>query len=164
MTLEQVMAFLHAKGIVLESAQGPVPSLANFIAGEPIRGSWWSHPQSREIFHLSRAVRNSEQVLVSRLVAGKITFIHQRLWPGLVRLSSQFPFHSLAKLHEEHTDSGQHAITEIPFPSWVPSEILTKAGQLTESEAWAMLRSCAPDAFGVKGDGLIRRRVKYTKI
>lgn len=151
MTLEQVMAFLHAKGIVLESAQGPVPSLANFIAGEPVRGSWWSHPKSREIFQLTRAVRNSEQVLVCRLVAGKITFIHQRLWPDLVRLSSQFPFHSLAKLHEEHTASGQHAITEIPFPSWVPAEISTQAGQLTESEAWAMLRSFAPDAFGAKG-------------
>jgi hypothetical protein len=55
MTPRQALAFIRKHGVVLESAQGPVPSLAEAIAGEPIRGSWWGHPSSRLIFevHLS---------------------------------------------------------------------------------------------------------------
>ena len=32
------MAFVRANGLVLESARGPVPNLAQFIAGERILG------------------------------------------------------------------------------------------------------------------------------
>jgi len=33
------IAFVEKHGVVLASARGPVPSLAEAIAGEPIRGS-----------------------------------------------------------------------------------------------------------------------------
>src|SRR4030095_7234834 len=32
---------VREQGIVLQSARGPVPNLAEYVAGEPIRGSWW---------------------------------------------------------------------------------------------------------------------------
>ena len=38
---------MHA---LLQSAHGPLPNVAEMIAGEPIRGSWWNHPASRSIF------------------------------------------------------------------------------------------------------------------
>ena len=37
-------AWVREQGIVLQSARGPLPNLAEWIAGEPIRGSWWGHP------------------------------------------------------------------------------------------------------------------------
>ena len=40
MTPRQVASFVRKHGIVLESAAGPVPSVAAAIAGEPIRGSF----------------------------------------------------------------------------------------------------------------------------
>ena len=57
MTSRQALAFVRQHGVVLEAAFGPVPSLAEVIAGGPVRGSWWSHPKSHEIFAVTRAVR-----------------------------------------------------------------------------------------------------------
>jgi hypothetical protein len=73
MTPKQAVAIVVAHGVVLESAQGPLPSLAGAVAGEPIRGSYWAHPKANAIFHCSRAVRQSADVLVCRLVGGKVT-------------------------------------------------------------------------------------------
>jgi hypothetical protein len=42
------LAWVREQGVVLQSARGPVPNLAEQIAGEPIRGSWWAtHPAMR---------------------------------------------------------------------------------------------------------------------
>src|SRR4029078_7575884 len=86
-SLPRALAFIEKHGVVLESGQGPVPVLAEAIAGGPFRGSWWKHPKRREIFRVTRAVRDSRDVLVCRLVQGKITFAHRRMWPVLVRLA-----------------------------------------------------------------------------
>jgi len=71
MTLRQALAFIRKHGVVLEAAQGPVPSVAEAIAGEPVRGSWWSHPKSHEIFAVTRAIRGSDDVLDCRLINGR---------------------------------------------------------------------------------------------
>ena len=92
------LSFVRRQGIVLESGHGPVPNLAETVVGTPIRGSWWGHAKGKEIFWLTRAVRNSNQVLVCRLLRGKITYVHRRLWPALVRLAHAFRRPDLAAL------------------------------------------------------------------
>ncbi len=139
MTSRQAAAFVRKHGIVLESAAGPVPSLSIAIAGEPIRGSWWSHPRSHEIFKLTQTIRGREDVLVCRLVNGKVTFVHRRLWPALVRVARLFPKKQLAQVHEVHTSSGRHVTKEVAFPKWVPVEVVTEASRLSEEEAAEML-------------------------
>src|ERR1700682_5724740 len=42
--------FVERHGIVLQAARGPVPSLAEHVAGGPIRGSWWGHPKGKDIY------------------------------------------------------------------------------------------------------------------
>ena len=64
MTGEEAIAFVERHGIVLQAARGPVPSLAEAIAGGAIRGSWWGHPKGREIFRVSAIVGSSPDVLV----------------------------------------------------------------------------------------------------
>ena len=59
MTSRQALALVRKHGVVLEAAQGPVPSLAELVAGEPVRGSWLSHPKGREIFAVTRAIRDA---------------------------------------------------------------------------------------------------------
>jgi hypothetical protein len=134
-TAADALEFVRKLGVVLESAPGPVPSLAAAIAGEPIRGSWWGHARGREIFALTRAVRDCPDVLVCRLLEGKITYVHQKLWPALVRVSKRFPREHLARIHEKHTASGKHVTEQLPFPSWVPQEVSAQAGQLDERSA-----------------------------
>ncbi|MGH8265308.1 MAG: hypothetical protein ACRET4_17675 [Steroidobacteraceae bacterium] len=135
MTAAEALEFVHKHGVVLESATGPVPSLADVIAGAPIRGSWWGHPQGREIFKLTRAVRDSRDVLVCRLVDGKVTYVHRRLWPALVRAADRFPRKHLAKVHERHTSSGKHVNENVAFPGWVPREVAAQAKNLDEPAA-----------------------------
>lgn len=135
MTPRQALAFVKKHGIVLESASGPVPSLAEAVAGERIRGSWWSHPSGRDIFAATRAVRESDDVIVCRAVAGKITFIHRRLWPAIVRLAPSLRLASLARIHEEHLASGRHATRAIAFPRWVDDDVRAAAASLSEAAA-----------------------------
>jgi hypothetical protein len=130
MTSREALAFIRKHGVVLESARGPVPSLAEVIAGEPLRRSWWSHPKSHEIFAATQAVRHSDDVLVCRLIEGKITFVHRRLWPALVRAAGRLPQARLSQVREVHTSSGRHVTQEVPFPDWVPSNIRTKGTKI----------------------------------
>jgi hypothetical protein len=129
------LRFVETHGVVLESGRGARPNLAEAVAGGPIRGSWWGHEKGREVFRATRAVRESEQILVCRLLGGKITYIHRRLWPALVRLSQGLDRKGLAALHEEHTQSGAHRLRTIAFPRWVPAEVQEAARRLSKEEA-----------------------------
>lgn len=139
MTPRAALAFVRRHGIVLEGARGPVPSLAEVVAGAPIRGSWWGHAKGHEIFWLTRAIRDSGDVLVCRLVAGKITYVHRRLWPAVVRLARSFVRADLAALQEVHTAQGRHRVRAVPFPRWVPAAVKRQARKLTELEAMTAL-------------------------
>lgn len=135
MTPAQALAFVERHGIVLQAARGPVPSLAEAVAGGPIEGSWWGHPKGREIFAAAEGVIESGEVLVCTLVEGKVTYVHRRLWPALVKLASRLGRAQLAKVWSEHTPSGAHRRRTVPFPKWVPPEVARAAGRLSEAEA-----------------------------
>ena len=139
MNAKQALAWIKKCGIAVESAHASVPSLAQVVAGEPLRGSWWAHPKGNEIFLLSRAIRSSPDILVCRLVDGKITYIHRRLWPALVRSAGRFSKNRLAAVKETHTPGGKHKLLVVPFRKWVPKEVLRAAKKLTEKEAASQL-------------------------
>lgn len=136
---KQGLAFVKRHGVVLQAARGPVPSLAEVIAGGPIRGSWWGHPKGHEIFRVAGAVCESPEVLVCKLVDGKVTYIHRRLWPALVKLASRFRKEQLAKVWNEHTQTGAHRSRRMPFPEWVPGEVMRHAERLSIAEAEQVL-------------------------
>ncbi len=135
MTGRDALTFVKKHGVVLMSARGAVPSLAEAIAGEPIRGSWWGHPMSRHMYQVFDEVRDSEQVLVCRLAGGKVTFVHRRLWPALVRLAGRLPRGGLAAVREEHTARGHHRTVVTPFPRWVPKDVLARSKRLSVEAA-----------------------------
>lgn len=144
MTTADALAFVRTHGVVLESGTGPVPSLAGAIAGGPIRGSWWGHPRSHEIFALTRAVRDCPDVLVCRVIDGKITYVHRRLWPALVRVAERFPRKNLAQVCEKHTASGKHVTEQVAFPRWVSQELSAEARKLDEDSAISELGEGTP--------------------
>jgi hypothetical protein len=77
-------------------------------------------------------------------VEGKITYVHRRLWPALVKLESRFGKASLAKVWNEHTRSGTHVSRQLPFPEWVPADVIKKAGALSTAEAEQVLATILP--------------------
>jgi hypothetical protein len=141
MTTAEALAYVEDRGVVLVSARGPVPRLTEAIIDEPIKGSWWAHPRSHQIFAVLQGVTGSEDVLVCRLVDDKVTLVHRRLWPALVRLASRFPPHRLAKVREKHTRLGYHVSREIPFPEWVPDEVMESSKAIGEQDAFTSLGS-----------------------
>jgi hypothetical protein len=134
--------WLREQGVVMQSARGPVPSLAERVAGAPIRGSWWGHPSGHEIYRVLNRVRASPDVVAVRLINGKVTLIHRRLWPALVRVADRFPAERLAAIDEVHTAGGRHQTIAVPFPDWVPAEDLALASRLTVDEALERLPEC----------------------
>ena len=133
------LAFVEKHGVVLASARGAVPNLAEAVAGAPIKGSWWAHPKSHQIFGVLQAVARSEDVLTCRLLNGKVTLVHSRLWPALVRTANRFSKEQLAKVSDEHTPSGRHASRKVAFPEWVPDAVKAEAMALSQDEALATL-------------------------
>lgn len=136
------MTVLIAHGMLLESARGPLPNVAELVAGEPIRGSWWAHPDSHAIFDAINELADSPDVVRMRLVNGKVTLVHRRVWPALIRVADSFPAARLAALHEEHTASGAHRVREQAFPDWVPDIVMQQARYLSEEQAFAGLPAC----------------------
>jgi hypothetical protein len=136
------MEALIEHGMLLESARGPLPNVAEMIAGEAIRGSWWAHPRSHAIFAGINALADSPDVVRTRLVNGKVTLVHRRVWPALVRVADRFPAARLAAIVEEHTATGAHRVTEQPFPDWVPADVRRAAAKLSIDDAFAVLPKC----------------------
>ena len=147
MTVRQAVAFVEKCGIVLESGHGPLPSLAETIAGEPIRGSWWGHPKGDAIFVCSRAIRNSKDILTCRLIDRKVTYVHRRLWPALARLSGNFKADRLAPIREVHTAAGKHRIEKGVFSKWLPMDVRRKSASLSVEKAAALLESAGLTAL-----------------
>ena len=137
-----VMAVLIDHGMLLQSARGPIPNVAELIAGERIKGSWWAHPKSHDIFAALGVLDDSPDVVRLRLVNGKVTLVRRRLWPALVRVADRFTAKQLAALHEEHTASGAHKVEEQMFPERVPDDVRRDAEQLSVEEALARLPEC----------------------
>ena len=57
-------------------------------------------------------------------------------------MADRFPPARLAALEEEHTSSGAHRVQEIPFPGWVPADVVEAAGDLSVDDALAQLPAC----------------------
>ena len=94
---------------------------------------------------LTRAVRDSPDVLVCRLLEGKITYVHRRLWPALIRLADELGRDRLAAIHEVHTASGKHVLKVRAFPRWVTPAAMRAAKHLSVPEARAALGSWYED-------------------
>jgi len=130
---------LEAEGVLLESAKGPIPNVAQLVAGEPITGSWWGHPASREIFEAINRLADSPDVARMRLVNNTVTLVHRRLWPALLRLAARFGDTALLVVTQEHAPTGAHRSTSSPLHDWVSAEVLDAAARLSEADATNML-------------------------
>jgi len=143
-SFEEALGFVEMNGVVLESARGRVPTFADFVAGERV-GRWWSHPKSRLIFALTRALRDSPEILTCRLIDGKVTYVHRRLWAALVKLSGELDTNNLGAIREEHLPGGKHELRVTEFPQWVPAEVLAESKRLTQRQAREMLAPVLTD-------------------
>jgi hypothetical protein len=78
-----LLAALERDGLLLLS-DAALPSLVSLVVGAPIRGSWWGHPRGSDIYRLSNELADHPDVMMAKLVSGKVTYVHRRLWPALI--------------------------------------------------------------------------------
>jgi len=83
--LNAVVEDFKLKGLLLESDLH-LPSVTTVVVGEAVRGSWWGHPRGMEIWHVLKEFLKRKDVLTTRLVSGKVTFIHRRFWSDLLAI------------------------------------------------------------------------------
>jgi hypothetical protein len=135
------LRFVEQHGVVLASARGPVPCVAEAVAGQPIVGSWWAHPKGKAIFAALSELDDSEDVRCFKLVDGKVTFVHRRVWPALACLAAGGVITAgrVASIQQEHMPTGEHRNLVTPFPDWVPDDVARAATALTIDDARAQL-------------------------
>src|SRR5215831_10686117 len=76
----RVLAQLKRHGLLLLNDTA-LPNLCALVVRERVRGSWWAHPQAQDIFDVYDALEDHVDVLISKLVSGKVTYVHRQFWP-----------------------------------------------------------------------------------
>ena len=132
---------LDERGVLLRQDLA-LPCVTTLIVGEPIRGSWWGHPENKWIYDtLERLEPETARV---KLLNEKVTLVHRRLWPVLFKLQSRIPPSRIAVLDERHTPSGKHEVTAIPLSEWAGADVESAASRLDVEDALRTLEAIAP--------------------
>lgn len=76
---DNVFAKLEENGMLI-AWDSNLPDLTHTITGEKVRGSWWSHKLGHTIFAVSEMLGDHPDVLIMKLISGKVTFVHRKLW------------------------------------------------------------------------------------
>lgn len=110
--IETILEELQISGLLLKT-DAKLPNVCAIVAGEPVRGSWWAHPKSHQIFHALAELAAHRDVLTAKLVSGKDTFLHRAIWPAFLtvaRSGEAWQFRGLdgaaRKLFEEVEEKG----------------------------------------------------------
>jgi hypothetical protein len=94
--LPDALALLRERRVLMLAPLGALPSLVAEVAGQPVRGSWWSHPEGQRIYSIATELEDHPEVLAGKLVAGRTAFVHASLWPALLRLTTDAGFRRAA--------------------------------------------------------------------
>src|SRR5262249_40264372 len=83
----KVLTALERYG-VLPLSDSYLPSAVSLLAGESVSGSWWGHPKAHEIFRGINQLGETPDVLSTKLLSGKVTFVHRRLWRDFLSIAA----------------------------------------------------------------------------
>lgn len=80
MNPDYVKKRLAELGLLLLQDQ-KLPSVVGLMTGESMSRSWWDHPRGQQIFDCLESLEG--EAIRTKLIGGKVTFVHRRLWPAL---------------------------------------------------------------------------------
>jgi hypothetical protein len=132
-------AELARSGLLLEH-DAELPSATALLAGAPIRGSWWGHPEGQRIYEALEEFSEGEGALVVKAVNEKRTYVHRRLWPALLavarsaegkRAEGVGPLARRLLAHVAETDNVR--LDALVASGFAPSKELTKAASELEA-------------------------------
>ena len=97
--VDSIVRVLTERGMLLKQDKS-VPNVVSLITGESLRTSWWSHPKARDIFVILSSLADHPDVVVTKLLFGKDTFVHRALWPALLAVALAREPWQLARLSD----------------------------------------------------------------
>jgi hypothetical protein len=152
------------------------PNAVKVLTGEFPRGSWWSHPRANQIYDILQAVEGHQDVLLAKLLAGKVTLIHRRLWPALLAVVtarepwqleglSQVAVEGLAALDQADASGGESPALSRTVTKDLESRLLAHAESVHTASgkhetrlhpwrSWAAKAGCAWPASSGPGPGI----------
>lgn len=84
--LAEIERALERYGLLLEHDK-ELPSVTSLVAGEPISGSWWGHKLGHFIYDLLGKLEERSGGLATKIIDGKVTWVHRRLWPAFLAVA-----------------------------------------------------------------------------
>ena len=84
--IRRSLEILKKEGLLLTQDR-TFPNVVAIVTGETLRGSWWAHPRCHEIFACLKAIAADPDVMVTKLIQGKVTFVHRRLWKAVLSVA-----------------------------------------------------------------------------
>lgn len=80
---DRAMNILEESGLLLVMGL-EIPDVCRLVTARRIKGSWWGDPAGQEIFAVSEMLSDHADITVTKLISGKVTFVHRKLWQKLV--------------------------------------------------------------------------------
>lgn len=153
MTFQELLDRLRELDRLLD-ADPRFPSITGLVTGASVRGSWWAHPRAHKMFRLACELRGHRDVLMVKLISGKVTLVHRPLWPAIFAIATareSWQMSGLSKAakallkkvnQRTHTDASGDPVRELESRLLVHSEsVHTERGfhtkQLQRWESWA---------------------------
>ncbi|MBI1849195.1 MAG: hypothetical protein HYR85_02515 [Planctomycetes bacterium] len=94
-TVSEACELLETLGLLTVAPVSPIASLVRAVGGPSTTANWWGHPAGKKIYSIALGLEESADVFGCKLVGGKLTIVHRRLWPALhalvVRVTSREP-------------------------------------------------------------------------
>ncbi len=119
--LRRCVVELERHGLLLQSDLS-LPSITTIVEGEPIRGSWWGHSRGDAIYRVANALVDDRDVLLTKLVDGKVTYVHRRLWAAVFAVAcsrERWQLDRLPQLAQKMLDTvdklGELHTTDVPW-------------------------------------------------
>jgi hypothetical protein len=76
---ERAFSRLEELGLLLVSGT-EIPDVRRLISDKESKGSWWADPAAQQIFNVNENLEDHPDVVVTKLVSRKVTFVHRKLW------------------------------------------------------------------------------------
>lgn len=131
----KVYSAIKRYGLLLESDKF-LPSVVGIVTGEKLSSSWWSHKKGQEIFNVLDKLADKDDILLTKLISGKVTFIHKSMWLDFLTVATSgepWQFDTLSE--EAHT-----LFKRIKKKGLIQTEILPKDFFISPGKMGAVVR------------------------
>lgn len=97
---ERAFRQLEQVGLLLVSGS-EIPDVRGLVTNRPSKGSWWADPAAQQIFLINEKLEDHSDVMITKLVSGKVTFVHRQLWDYLFAVAAARDDWQLNRLSKE---------------------------------------------------------------